>query len=538
MFQERENSQIARRVWTTSLLGGMLVAVGCGSPPVRERALGPRGAGIAGAQAVEVHNAETATPESPIVQVQHEEEIPPPTLLPPRVDPPADRYPIDLVTALQLAGANNLQIALASARIREAQARLEGAQVQWLPSLNAGVGYNRHTGRVQDTAGLVIDRDRNALFVGGGPNLGPAPLTGPAGPPARLFLGLPLADVFFAPLAERQQVRAASAARATTFNDTLLQVAQAYLDLVFAEFQIAITGEAVENTQELQRLVESRVRAGTAPPADGLRAGAELAERKRQQFQSEESVVIASAELSRLLRLDPAVVLVAAEGEPAPLRLVDVDTPLPELLAQGIASRPELSEHRALVDATLARLCQEQRRPWFPTVQVGYGAGGFGGGEGTFFGRFGERADFDALLVWELRNLGFGNRALQRQRASQHVQAHLEAEVFQDTIAAEIARAYYQVQYRQCQIEAARKAVEAAAETVPLNFTGIIGGDLRAIEGLQSVQTLATARSQYLAAVVDYNRAQFQLLRALGLPPDAPPRNAHQTATSSPRETS
>lgn len=56
-----------------------------------------------------------------------------------------------------------------------------------------------------------------------------------------------------------------------------------------------------------------------------------------------------------------------------------------------------------------------------------------------------------------------------------------------------------------------------------MNFKGILGGDLRAIEAQQAVQTLAFARNQYLASVIDYNRAQFQLLRALGQPPDSPP---------------
>jgi outer membrane protein TolC len=470
------------------------------------------------------HKEASLSADSLLTQAQHEEKASSPSLLPKGEAASTDRHPIDLTTALRLAGANNLQIALAAERIRQAQARLEGAEVQWLPSLNAGAGYNRHTGRVQDTRGEVVETERNALFVGGGPNFGPASLTGPAGPPARLFLGLPLADVFFGPLAERQQLQATNAALATTFNDTLLQVAQAYLDLVFAESQVSIAVEAVKNAQELLRLVESRVRAGTAPPADGLRAQAELAERQRQKFQSEEAVRVASAELVRLLRLDPAVVLFAVEGEPVPLCLVDADAPLPALLAQGIASRPELAEHRALVNATLERLRQEQWRPWFPTMQVGLSAGGFGGGEGSFFGNFGGRTDLDALLVWELRNLGFGNRALQRERASQHVQAHLAAGQIRDTIASQIARAYYQVQFRQRQVEAARTQVKAAAEAVPLNFKGITGGELRAIEGQQAVQTLAFARSQYLAAVIDYNRAQFQLLRALGLPPnEAPP---------------
>ncbi len=502
--------------WLGGLLAGLLWAAGCGAPPVGDRLVPPRALAPREVRRTAQHKPAAATLGAPIQQVQHTEEAPPPKFLPSGAQPSPDRHPIDLPTALRLAGANNLQIALAAERTRQARARQEGAEYQWLPSLNVGVGYNWHDGRVQDTRGEVIETTRNSLFVGGGPNLGPAPLTGPAGPNPRLFVGLPLADVLFAPLAERQQVQAADAARAATFNDMLLQVASTYLDLVFAQTQVAIAEEAVKNAKELERLVESRVRAGTAPPADGLRAKAELAERERQRFQAEEAVRVASAELVRLLRLDPAVTLFPLEGEPTAVCLVDGDTPLPTLLAQGIASRPEMAAHRALVAATVERLRQEHWRPWFPTFQVGVSAGGFGGGEDSSFGNFGGRTDFDALVVWELRNLGFGNRALQRERASQHLQVHLAAEQIRDSIASQIARAYYQVQFRQRQIEASRMQVKAAAEAVPLNFKGITGGDLRAIEGQQAVQTLAFARSQYLAAVIDYNRAQFQLLRALG----------------------
>ncbi|MCI0458886.1 MAG: TolC family protein [Gemmataceae bacterium] len=509
--------------WQGSLCAALFWVAGCSSPQVTEPLTPARPLDLGEVQRSSHYQPSAADSGAPIQQVQHVEQAPPPRLLPPVQPPSADRHPIDLPTALRLAGANNLQIALAGERIREAQARLETAKVQWLPSLNAGLGYNHHSGRVQDTRGEVIEASRNALFVGGGPNLGPAPLTGPAGPNPRLFLGLPLADVLFAPLAQRQQVQAARALRAATFNDTLLEVASTYLDLVLAQGQGAIAEEAITNARELVRLLESRVRAGTAPPADGLRAQAELAERRRQQFQAEEGVRVVAAELVRLLRLDPAVTLFPLEGEPVPLSLVEADAPLPALLAQGFSSRPELAAHQSLVNAALERLRQERWRPWFPTVQVGLSAGGFGGGEGSFLGNFSDRADFDALLVWELRNLGFGNRALQRERASQQVQARLTAEQVRDTIASEVARAYYQVQLRQRQIEAARTQVRAAAEAVPLNFKGIVGGDLRAIEGQQAVQTLAFARNQYLTAVIDYNRAQFQLLRAIGQPPDTAP---------------
>lgn len=499
------------------LLAGILLALGCGAPQIHEQLDSVPSAGSEETPFVSLRKPVAPVNGEEIQQVQYVEEAPPASA---DERPSLEPMPIDLASALRLAGANNLQVVIAGERVRQAQARLQGAEHQWLPSLNAGVGYNLHGGRVQDTRGEVLDTNRSALFVGGGPNLGPAPLTGPAGPPARLFLGLPLSDLLFAPLAERQLVQAANTARAATFNDMLLQVALAYLDLVHAQGQAAVAEESVKNAQELLRLVDSRVRAGTAPPADGLRARAERADRQRQRFQAEEAVRVASAELVRLVRLDPAVILFPMEGEPAPVCLVDVNAPLPDLLAQGIASRPELAEHQALIQATLERLKQEHWRPWLPTMQVGLSAGGFGGGEGAFFGRFGDRTDFDALMVWELRNLGFGNQALKRDRASQHLQAQLTAEQLRDTIASQIARAYYQVQFRERQIEASRSQVQSAAEAVPLNFKGILGGDLRAIEAQQAVATLAFARSQYLTSVIDYNRAQFQLLRALGKAPD------------------
>jgi outer membrane protein TolC len=471
---------------------------------------------------------------APVKPVRHEEPgqepaadkgkaaaVPAAPKLPTPPPPPGESSPIDLPTALRLAGANNLQIALANERLRQAEARLDGATALWLPSVNLGAGYNSHSGRVQDTSGQIVDVDRSSLFLGGGPVVGNFPLPGGAGPPPRLFLGLPVADAVFTRLAERQQVAANRAGTTATFNDTLLQVGMAYLDLVSAHQQVAIAGDALTNAKELDRLVESRVKAGTTLPADGFRAKAEVADRERQLRRAEEWVRVASAELGRLLRLDPGVLLVPAETQPALVELISPDAPLMVLLEQGLTARPELAQNQALVRASLERLRLEKWRPWIPSVAVGYSAGGFGGGAGSEVGRFGGRSDFDAVLAWEFRNLGLGNRALQRERSSVLAQANLTAEQTRDNIMAEIVRAYHQARLRREQVEAAGRQLAAAAEALPLNFKGIVGGNLRAIEGQQAVQALAAAQTQYLTSVTEYNQAQFQLLRAIGQPPEA-----------------
>jgi outer membrane protein TolC len=523
---KRLKAGIARPSWQVGLLAGLWCVTGCTSPSaarpefVLKRAMSSQ----PGSGALPTNSQPAAKEaESALLQVQREDTAPPPKPLPSDEEPTPDQLTIDLPTALQLAGANHLQVALAAERVRQAQARLEGAQALWLPTIDAGVEYNRHDGRIQDTGGAVGGVTRSSLFLGGGPKLGTDSLNGGNNGPSRLALGLPLADALFAPLAERQTIRATEAAHAATFNDSLLEVSSAYLDLVRAHGQVRVARETVKNAEELLRLVAGRVRAGTAPPADELRARAELADRRRQVFQTQEAVQDASAELVRLLRLQPGTSLLPLETQPVPVSLVDAESRLPDLIAQGLVNRPEMAAHQALVEAAVERLRQEQWRPFIPNVQVGLSAGGFGGGPNSFFGNFAGRTDLDALVVWELKGLGFGNRALRRERASQQLQAALTAEQMRDSIAAEVTRAYYWVRLRQKQIEEARAQVEATAKALPLNFEGILGDRLRAIEAQQAIQSLAGARNQYITTVIDFNRAQFQLLRALGRPPDTPP---------------
>ena len=105
---------------------------------------------------------------------------------------------------MRLAGANNLQIALAVERVNQAVARSDAADVLWIPSLNAGVVYNQQSGRIQATEGDIIDTTRNSVFVGGGAGVANAPLNGGSGGPARMFVDLSLVDALFEPLAARQ----------------------------------------------------------------------------------------------------------------------------------------------------------------------------------------------------------------------------------------------------------------------------------------------------------------------------------------------
>jgi outer membrane protein TolC len=448
--------------------------------------------------------------------------------------------PIDLPGALRLAGANDLDIAIARERVARSLAELQQARVMWLPSVYIGPNWIRHDGQAQVVEGQVRTISKSSLFLGGtaagGSGVsGPVPAGGPA-QVSGLTSILRFSDALFEPLAARQVVNARRAGIQAATNDALLGVAEAYMDLQRAAGALAIAREAAKNADALATLTESYARTGAGLDADYRRA---ITERERQRKNVELAVgdlEVASAELVRRTRLDPRLVVAPIEPPETVLRLVPESCPIDELIATGLRSRPELAEAQALVQATLTRLKQARLRPFIPSLAFRYSGGGFGGGQNGFFGNFSARSDADVNLYWEVQNLGFADRAIARQRAAEQRTANLELMKVQDRVASEVVSAEKRRIAASRQMEEAGQALPEAQASLALNLTNIrrgagLPGATRPIEVLQPVQALARARADYLDSVLAYNRAQFRLYRALGRLPlvesdAAPPRAA------------
>lgn len=440
--------------------------------------------------------------------------------------------PIDLPGALRLAGAQDLDIAIARERVSQALGELQQARVLWLPSLYIGPNWIRHDGQLQTVQGQIQTISKSSLFLGGtaaaGSSVsGPVPAGGPA-QVSGLTSILRFSDAIFEPLAARQVVDARKAGIQVATNDALLGVAEAYLDLQQAAGRLAIAREAARNAEALASLTASYAKNGAGLDSDYRRS---LTERDRQRKNIEQAVGElegASAELVRHIRLDPRMVVAPVEPPETVLRLVPESCTIDELITAGLRNRPELAEAQALVQATLTRLKQAKLRPFIPSLAFRYSGGGFGGGVNSFFGGFNGRSDADVNLYWEVQNLGFADRAIAKQRAAQQRTANLELMKVQDRIASEVVRSEKQRIAALRQMDEAGRALPEAQASLALNLTNIrrgagLPGATRPIEVLQPIQALAQARADYLDSVLTYNRAQFRLYRALGRPPELGP---------------
>ena len=184
-------------------------------------------------------------------------------------------------------------------------------------------------------------------------------------------------------------------------------------------------------------------------------------------------------------------------------------------------------------------LKQEKFRPLIPSVLLrGWstpvtgtlGFGYFGGGTNGSIGNGGIREDFDLQLLWQLDNLGFGNRARIHQRQSELRAVTLELFRMQDRVAAEVAQTYSQAKNACRRADFAEREVKLALESYEKNLSGLaqtrrIGEVVQTIvrpqEVVAAVQALAQSYVNYYVAVADSNRAQFRLYRALGQPAQA-----------------
>jgi hypothetical protein len=145
-------------------------------------------------------------------------------------------------------------------------------------------------------------------------------------------------------------------------------------------------------------------------------------------------------------------------------------------------------------------------------------------------GNTGSRVDLDLQVLWQLDNLGFGNRGRVHQRQAENRLAVLELFRIQDRVAAEVSKAYSQAQLAGRRVDLAEKGVRAALASADKNLSalsqtkqtgGVVQLLVRPQEAVAAVQALAQAYSDYYGAIADANRAQFRLYRALGRPAQA-----------------
>jgi outer membrane protein TolC len=430
--------------------------------------------------------------------------------------------PIDLASALRLAGVRNLEIVVAQQRVEAAVAGQQLAAAQILPNLNLGSSYDAHTGELITPTGALLAVNRSALYVGAGAYTVAAGTVQIPG----LQYNLNVSTAIFNYLVSRQVTNQSRFDRQAVDNSVLLDVAVAYAELLRTTGAQSLAMLTRNDAGEVARLTAENARAGQGRQADANRAATELAQREQAVAEAEARRAQASHRLCELLNLDATTRLEPAESKIVPEPVVPTRIPLPELLATGLLNRPELLARRAAIKAALLELRSAKLLPFSPTVLAGFSDGAFGGGSGYAvtqgeprFGNLSDRSDVDVALYWSLLNLGLGNKALIDTARARLSESQLEEMVVLDRVRQEVAAAYVRTQARFLEIDIQARAVRTGTKAMQEDLIRVRGLQGRPIELLDSLRQAAEARTDYLDAIIGFDEAEFQLYVALGAPP-------------------
>ena len=276
----------------------------------------------------------------------------------------AAEQPISLPAVLRLAGANNLDIKLATERVTEAQAQHEAAWMQWFPYVTPGVSFRRHEGNIQTVDGQIIDADKQSLTLG-----------------AAVTMQLEAGETYYKNLVAKKLIRAAEHAVEVQRQESIWQGVSAYLEVVRAQAAVGVAGEAVRVAADYAGQVQQAVDAGIAFKGDAFRAIAQTERNRLTQRQAREQQRIAAARLAQVLRISPLIELVPDDRTPAPLTFSESDTALSQLAARAVERRPEVAMNAEQLAAAITAGDGAKWAPVIPTLRAEIFQGGLGGGQ-------------------------------------------------------------------------------------------------------------------------------------------------------------
>ncbi len=409
-------------------------------------------------------------------------------------------YPIDLPAALRLAGAQNLDIQIARERLREAEAERTSALERFFPWIAPGVSYHRRDGVAQGVpSGIISDAHFQSYYPG-----------------ATLAAQVDLGDAIYKSLAAKQLVKASDQALETQRQDTILNAAQGYLELAKAKALVEVTTDALKTSQDYQQQLHEAVASGIAFKGDELRVQTQTKNYQIALRQGVEQQRVVAVDLARILHLDSRVELVPQDAGLTRLTLIEPGTAMDSLVERALRSRPELKQSQALILAARDSKKGAVYGPLIPSIGAQVFGGGLGGGPDGGPSNFGAEGDYLVGLSWRIGPGGLFDSGRVRATKARLAATELGATKLKDDITSQVVTGLTRLQSLSEQIVLAEGNLASASETLRLTRERKQFGVGVVLEDIQAEQELERARSQYVNALAEFNKAQYGLSRAVG----------------------
>ena len=255
--------------------------------------------------------------------------------------------------------------------------------------------------------------------------------------------------------------------------------------------------------QQTLRTADSLFRAGETVETSVLRARVAESDARRELLVAENALILARQQLMLLTGLTGDFELMRPEATRP------IDTPLEDLIKQGLAARPEL-QALALQRQIAGLEIDKQRGQWYPTVQA---QAVYQRQKATFPSS--QLASVAVNAVWPIFEGGRRKAAVANARL-QLTEAGLQEELAQRQTSEQIRRAYLAMQTLDASVQILKSQVEVARRNADETGRAYAVGEATDLDVLQSNNALTQSERQLTQATYQYEVAICDVQRAVG----------------------
>jgi outer membrane protein TolC len=240
--------------------------------------------------------------------------------------------------------------------------------------------------------------------------------------------------------------------------------------------------------------------------------------------------------------MDSTIDLVPEDSDLMPIMLFYTQAPLESLVQQAYSARPELRESQALIAAANAQRKGVTYGPIIPTLSTNMYFGGLNGSWDGYVSPGSYTTTPDSLKAppikaptaypggrnggatqdilfgvnWRIGPGGLGDVGAIRAANARLNTEQLKGQKMLDEVTRQVVQSFTRVRSYYDQITMARGNIKSARETLRLTEGRKDYGVGNVLEVIQAQQALERANTEYVVAMAEFNKAQYELSRAVG----------------------
>jgi len=299
-------------------------------------------------------------------------------------------------------------------------------------------------------------------------------------------------------------------------NDVLLRAREKFLSVLVGREQLRVQELNLKLLEEELGSEKNRFDAGTVSQFNVLRAEVALANARTPLIKAREDLKLSHQELRQILGIEyqeneKTENSLEVDGE---LRFTPVEMDLPASLSTAQLSRPELKRLALEVKANNA-LVSAAKADYLPSLSI---YGGWGVEKVPFTNDFDDNQRGWVGGVRSSWNLfdSFGTTARVNQARSDRALTRLSERETKLAVDTEVRRSFALLVEAKERVQATRKVVTQAEESLRLVKARVDAGSAIQLEVLDSQVALLDARKNEIEALYDYNIGLSRLLKSMG----------------------